>query len=324
MTRALETGIWSGLSGEQRDLIRETEAEEAEAEQKPIEDDLAEAISVIFGVTAEEVRQALEDGDFALLGEEKPGELLRAERVFDKEQLKRRIRQALQGQSVDGTELSPQGIEAAAEKGAEVASKQMNASGAFNPGNPAVQEATEALNEQAKGISETTRKRINRKIRQAQSDPDKTVQDAADKIVEDLRKQAGGDQNVGPRARRIAATTVNTGFEAGQMSAMRKVGAEGRTWISHRDDRVRPGHLEADSEGQARRLEEPFNVSPERGLPQEQREELMYPSDPSGSPSNVIFCRCTQAPILTEEGLEEAQATEPDLGNLPQLAEDDA
>jgi len=270
MTRALEAGIWSGLSEEQRSLIRQTEAEDAEAEQKPIEDDLAEAISVIFGVTAEEVRQALEDGDFVLLGGEESGELLRAERVLNQERLERRIRQALQGETIDGIELSPQGIEAAAEKGAEVASKQMNASGAFNPGDPAVQEATEALNEQAKGISQTTRERINRKIRQAQSDPDKTVEDAAAEIVEDLREQAGEGEDVGPRARRIAATTVNTGFEAGQMSAMREVGAVGRTWISHRDERVRPGHLEADSEGQARRLDEPFNVSPRRGLPQEQ------------------------------------------------------
>jgi len=319
MTRALEAGVWSGLSERKRDLIRQTEAEEAEEEQKPIEDDLAEAISVIFGVTAEEVRQALEDSDFALLGEEGSGELLRAERILDEQQLERRIRQALQGQSIDGTELSPQGIRAAAEKGAEVASKQMNASGAFNPGDPAVQEATEALNEQAKGISQTTRERINRKIRQAQSDPDKTVQDAANEIIEDLRRQ-GNREEVGPRARRIAATTVNTGFEAGQMNAMREVGAVGRTWISHRDERVRPGHLEADSEGQARRLDEPFKVSPRRGLPQERREQLMYPGDPSGSPANIIFCRCTQAPILTEEGLEEAQATEPELGNLPQFS----
>jgi uncharacterized protein with gpF-like domain len=316
MTRALEAGIWSGLSEQKRDLIRQTEAEEAEQEQKLIEDDLAEAISVIFGVTAEEVRQALEDGDFVLLGEEESGELLRAERVLDEEQLERRIRQALRGQSVDGTELSPQGIKAAAEKGAEVASKQMNATGIFNPDDPAVQEATEALNEQAKGISQTTRERINRKIRQAQSDPDKTVQDIADEIIEDLRRQGSRDK-VGPRARRIAATTVNTGFEAGQMSAMREMGAAGRTWISHRDERTRPGHLEADFEGQARPLDEPFSVSPQRGLPQEQREQLMYPGDPSGSPANIVFCRCSQIPVLTEEGLEEAQATKPDLDNLP-------
>ena len=322
MPRALETGIWSGLSGRQRALIRQTEAEEAEEEQKPIEDDLAEAISLIFGVTADEVQEALEEGNFTLLGGEQQGEVLTAERILGQERLERRITQALKGRAIDGVELTPQGIEEAAEKGAEVAAEQMSASGVFNPDDPAVQEAAEALNEQAKGISETTRKRINAKIQQAQSDPDKTVQDAADEIVEDLRRQGGTEDEVGERARRIAATTVNTGFEAGQMSAMREVGAVGRTWISHRDTRVRPGHLQADSEGQARALDEPFDVSPTLGVPQEQREELMYPGDPSGSPANVIYCRCSQVPILTEEGLQEAQATEPDLGNLPQIADE--
>jgi len=60
-------------------------------------------------------------------------------------------------------------------------------------------------------------------------------------------------------------------------------------------------------------------VSPRAGRPQEARERLEFPGDPSGSPANVVNCRCTMLPILDEETYQDEQSSEPDLGDLPQL-----
>jgi len=71
------------------------------------------------------------------------------------------------------------------------------------------------------------------------------------------------------------------------------------------------------------RLDQPFMVSPRAGRPQEARERLEFPGDPSGSPANVVNCRCTMLPILDEESYQEAKASSPDLGNLPQVSDFD-
>lgn len=54
-----------------------------------------------------------------------------------------------------------------------------------------------------------------------------------------------------------------------------------KQWISAHQDRTREAHEEAD--GQIVDYDQPFEVD---------GEELMYPGDPSGSPENVINCRC--------------------------------
>lgn len=53
----------------------------------------------------------------------------------------------------------------------------------------------------------------------------------------------------------------------------------------------RPGHLAAD--GQTRKEEEPFDISPNAGGV---TEKLQYPKDPAGSAKNTINCSCYKIP----------------------------
>ncbi|HEX5031827.1 MAG TPA: phage minor head protein [Candidatus Eisenbacteria bacterium] len=56
-----------------------------------------------------------------------------------------------------------------------------------------------------------------------------------------------------------------------------------KQWVSARDDKVRPSHVEAN--GQVVKLDSPFQVGEAR---------LSYPGDPEGPDGEVINCRCTQ------------------------------
>ncbi len=85
------------------------------------------------------------------------------------------------------------------------------------------------------------------------------------------------------RARRIARTETHTAAMVGQFEAARSSPLQWRkTWLATEDKRTRESHVEAN--GQERDLEEPFEVG---------GEELMFPGDPDGSPSNTINCRCS-------------------------------
>ena len=57
-----------------------------------------------------------------------------------------------------------------------------------------------------------------------------------------------------------------------------------KEWFAALDERTRPAHAAAN--GQVVEAKEPFNVG---------GEELMMPGDSSGSPKNVINCRCSSA-----------------------------
>ena len=66
-------------------------------------------------------------------------------------------------------------------------------------------------------------------------------------------------------------------FEGAKQSAVVKT----KTWVSSRDERVRDSHTVID--GETVPLEQAYSNG------------LMYPGDPSGSGTEVIHCRCTQA-----------------------------
>ena len=64
-------------------------------------------------------------------------------------------------------------------------------------------------------------------------------------------------------------------------------GVPKKEWIATMDDRVRDTHAQAN--GQVVSTNRPFEVG---------GEQLMYPGDPSGSPENILNCRCTEVPVL--------------------------
>lgn len=94
-----------------------------------------------------------------------------------------------------------------------------------------------------------------------------------------------GVENWGSRAETVAVTEVNRAYAFGGLAAAQRLqlrlGTLFKRWDSMRDPAVRAAHRRA--HGQVRPVSQPFEVG---------GESLMAPVDPSGSPSNVINCRC--------------------------------
>jgi len=208
-------------------------------------------------------------------------------------------------------------------KGYEAATQRLNADTNFTPRDPHIQEAmANMMNAQAEGIAKTTQRRLNNQIRNGLAE-NESVDEIQGRVTSTLSKMADGDDDPDTdidqsRARRIASTMTTTAFEKGQQKAFGDTGMFGQMWLSQRDTRVRSGHLGAD--GQTVQLGEPFEVGPTAGG---STEDLAFPGDPSGSPPNVINCRCTALPIPDQETFQEMQSEEPNLSNLPQLNEED-
>ena len=89
------------------------------------------------------------------------------------------------------------------------------------------------------------------------------------------------------RARAIARTEIVSASNKGSLLGAQSTGLQlKKEWISTRDRRTRPDHLDAD--GQIVDFNEKFNVG---------GEEAEYPGDPSLSAANSINCRCAVASI---------------------------
>ena len=95
------------------------------------------------------------------------------------------------------------------------------------------------------------------------------------------------------RATVVARTEVISSSNAGTLEGYKESGVViGKEWDSHKDERTRKHHLEAN--GQRVKLDDPFIVDDDL---------LDYPGDNShdAKASNVIQCRCTLIPILEGE-----------------------
>lgn len=96
-----------------------------------------------------------------------------------------------------------------------------------------------------------------------------------------------GTENWPARARTVAVTEVHRAWNFGALAASMRIQRREatvtvfKTWDAKDDSRTRPAHDRAD--GQTVSIYQPFIVN---------MEPLMMPGDPSGSPSNVIACRC--------------------------------
>lgn len=103
--------------------------------------------------------------------------------------------------------------------------------------------------------------------------------------VQDVLDYTGSEDWPG-RAKVIAQTEVNRHFNSsmlahGLLRERQGVGGLQKRWDTRMDGKERPAHHAADN--QVRPLMQPFLVG---------GEELMFPVDPRGTPSNVINCRC--------------------------------
>jgi HK97 family phage portal protein len=83
------------------------------------------------------------------------------------------------------------------------------------------------------------------------------------------------------RSENIATTEMLGSAHAGSFQAASDLGAERKTWITARDNRVRETHLSM--EGTETDLKSPFSVGDS---------SLQWPGDPSGPPEEICRCRC--------------------------------
>ena len=96
-----------------------------------------------------------------------------------------------------------------------------------------------------------------------------------------------GTENWPARARTVSVTEVHRAWNMGALAAALRIQQQEqgprmlKRWDSKDDSAVRPAHRLAD--GQVQYASQPFVVG---------GESLMAPGDPSGSPWNVINCRC--------------------------------
>jgi HK97 family phage portal protein len=83
------------------------------------------------------------------------------------------------------------------------------------------------------------------------------------------------------RSENIATTEMLGSAHAGSFQAASDLGAERKTWITARDNRVRETHLAM--EGVETDLKTPFSVG---------ESPLQWPGDPAGPPEEICRCRC--------------------------------
>lgn len=104
---------------------------------------------------------------------------------------------------------------------------------------------------------------------------------------------SGTVRGTAPRARLIARTETISAFNAARWFAHRQSRVvEAKEWLTAKDERVRPLHVEAD--GQTVGVTEKFVVG---GF-------LMdFPGDPTAPPHLICNCRCTIMPVVAKEAI---------------------
>ncbi len=128
----------------------------------------------------------------------------------------------------------------------------------------------------ASQITATSRAKIERIVREGVS-TSMTDREVADKIQERVGG-AMGDR----RALTIARTETHSASQDAAFELIQTTGLDAtKEWVAVEDARTREDH--SDANGQEVDMHERFTVGDD---------ELMYPGDPSGSPDEIINCRC--------------------------------
>lgn len=174
-------------------------------------------------------------------------------------------------------------VEQIAKRGWEAAAQELGVNIAFHRSDPFVAD----LLARTENLMVRTPDEVYRRIVKALGESaalGETVEEQAARVRHIL--DVTGTENWPARAQTVAVTEVHRAWNMGYLAlGLRVQTMEQRQlqkrWDSREDRRTRPAHEAAD--GQTVAASDPFIVA---------GEQLLFPADPGGSPSNVINCRC--------------------------------
>jgi HK97 family phage portal protein len=109
-----------------------------------------------------------------------------------------------------------------------------------------------------------------------------SIQQLSKRVKEIFKQRLTSGTKTIARTEVLGATNAGTTFGYKQSGVVAQ-----KQWLSAKDSRTRDAHAHAN--GEAVDLDKNFEVG---------GEELEYPGDPNGSPSNIINCRCGVIPIV--------------------------
>lgn len=177
------------------------------------------------------------------------------------------------------------GLEQIARAGWQEACQQLGVDIPFDPQDSLVQDQLARTRNLMVRTPDEVYRRIIAELGQAVANGE-TVEQQAARVRHVL--DVTGTENWPARARTVSVTEVHRAYNMGALAAAQRIHMQGgprmlKRWDSRDDSAVRPAHRVAD--GQIQPVNQPFVVA---------GEALMAPGDPSGSPWNVINCRCKQ------------------------------
>ena len=134
---------------------------------------------------------------------------------------------------------------------------------------------TASLTQRITRINDTTKDKIN-SIIESWIEEGKTLTEIKDLIKEQRNVMKS-------RAQMIAQTETTSAMNSGSMKYYELSGVEKKEWLSVQDEFVRDQHQ---IDGEVVKAGSKFSNG------------LMFPGDPSGTPDNIINCRCTLLPVI--------------------------
>jgi len=134
-----------------------------------------------------------------------------------------------------------------------------------------------------RGINETLRETLLRKLSQSIAEGG-TEREQAQLVIDAVRDAFDIAKG---RAQTIARTEVHSAFAKGRRLSADSTHPKAKMWLSSRDRRVRPSHVDMDGETVA------WAKNYSNGL--------IHPLDWGGDPAEVINCRCVEVPIYEGE-----------------------
>ena len=155
--------------------------------------------------------------------------------------------------------------------------------GVFDVTNPEVAQWIEArVAMMVTAVSDTTQKRIRALIAEG-AEKGWSIKQVAEELS-DINRSIFNST----RALMIAQTEMGAATNAGAMMGYGQSGVvDQKEWLTARDSEVRDSHLEVEAQGPI-------------GFGDTFSNGLKFPLDPQGPPEEVINCRCTVAPVISD------------------------